>query len=77
MSKKTSNLCVFEVAQAFRKKAAKIGQLREENKRLRGLIRDLVENASRSRLFLGGGEKDEIIVDIDDIHALEKELGDE
>ena len=41
-----------------------------EIERLRELMQNLVENAK-------GGDEDEIIVDVDDFDAIEKEVGDE
>ena len=50
--------------------AGEIERLREENKRLRGLMRGLVDNAE-------GGDYSEIIVLDVDFIEIEKEVGDE
>ena len=59
-----------ELVEAGKEDRKSIDVLVDENLRLRGLVRNLVENAK-------GGDYGEIIVDVDDFDAIEKEVGDE
>ncbi len=59
-----------ELVEAGKEDRKSIDVLVDENLRLRELVRNLVENAK-------GGDYGEIIVDVDDFDAIEKEVGDE